>query len=40
MAIQNGKLSIREITVSDIKDEFDKEFKRTLSSKFFDVYDK
>jgi integrase len=39
--IQNYKLANREIIVSDIKDDFDTEFKRTkaISSKFFDVYD-
>ncbi len=39
--IQQYKLGDREITVSAIKDDFDKEFKRTkaISSKFFSVYD-
>lgn len=39
--IQNYKLSNREIIKSDIKDDFDVEFKRTkaISSKLFDVYD-
>ena len=39
--IQNYKLSNREIIISDIKDDFDVEFKRTksISSKFFEVYD-
>jgi len=39
--IQNYKLANREIIVSDIKDDFDAEFKKTkaISSKFFDVYD-
>ena len=37
--IQNYKLANREIIISDIKDDFDKEFKRTkaISSKFFDA---
>ncbi|MFC7773315.1 tyrosine-type recombinase/integrase [Flavobacterium sp. GCM10027622] len=39
--IQRYKLSNREIIISDIKDDFDIEFKRTtsISSKFFEVYD-
>ena len=39
--IQSYKLSNREIIISDIKDDFDIEFKRTksISSKFFEVYD-
>ena len=39
--IQNFKLANREILISDIKDAFDIEFKRTqsISSKFFEVYD-
>lgn len=38
--IQQYKLSNREIIVADIKDDFDKEFKRTkaIASKFFEVY--
>lgn len=40
-SIQNYKLANREIIVSDIKDDFDVEFKRTksISSKFFEVYE-
>lgn len=39
--IQNYKLANREIIISDIKDEFDVEFKRTksISTKFFEVYE-
>ncbi|MFY7666776.1 tyrosine-type recombinase/integrase [Flavobacterium sp.] len=39
--IQKYKLSNRDITIADIKDDFDIEFKRTtaISSKFFEVYD-
>lgn len=39
--IQKYKLSNREILISEIKDDFDVEFKRTaaISSKFFEVYD-
>jgi len=39
--IQQYKLSNREIIITDIKDDFDKEFKRTkaIASKFFEVYD-
>ncbi|NQZ44654.1 MAG: phage integrase SAM-like domain-containing protein [Flavobacteriaceae bacterium] len=39
--VQQYKLVDREITISSIKDDFDKEFKRTkaISSKFFSVYD-
>ncbi|MDD7886123.1 tyrosine-type recombinase/integrase [Flavivirga sp. 57AJ16] len=39
--IQNYKLANREIIISDIKDDFDIEFKRTksISSKFFEVYE-
>ncbi|WNH10556.1 tyrosine-type recombinase/integrase [Thalassobellus suaedae] len=39
--IQNFKLANREILISEIKENFDVEFKRTksISSKFFDVYD-
>jgi len=39
--IQNYKLANREIIISDIKDDFDIEFKRTksISSDFFGVYD-
>lgn len=39
--IQNYKLANREIIISDIKDDFDVEFKRTksISSKFFEVYE-
>ncbi|MGS2726532.1 phage integrase SAM-like domain-containing protein [Psychroserpens sp. BH13MA-6] len=39
--IQNYKLSNRDIIISDIKDDFNVEFKRTksISSKFFEVYD-
>ncbi|MEQ3664748.1 tyrosine-type recombinase/integrase [Olleya sp.] len=39
--IQNYKLTNREIIISDIKNDFDIEFKRTksISSKFFEVYD-
>src|SRR5690606_16138507 len=38
--IQNFKLANREILISDIKDAFDVEFKRTqsISSNFFEVY--
>ncbi len=38
--IQNYKLANREIIISDIKDDFDIEFKRTksISSQFFEVY--
>ncbi len=38
--IQNYKLANREIIISDIKDDFDVEFKRTksISSNFFEVY--
>lgn len=39
--IQNYKLANREIIISDIRNDFDIEFKRTkaISSKFFEVYD-
>ncbi|WNM18535.1 tyrosine-type recombinase/integrase [Flavobacterium capsici] len=39
--IQKYKLSNRDISIADIKDDFDIEFKRTtaISSKFFEVYD-
>lgn len=39
--IQNYKLANREIIISDIKNDFDVEFKRTksISSKFFEVYE-
>lgn len=39
--IQNYKLANREIIISDIKDDFDVEFKRTksVSSRFFEVYE-
>ncbi|GGF78981.1 tyrosine-type recombinase/integrase [Wenyingzhuangia marina] len=39
--VQKFKLANREILISDIKAEFNTEFKRTtaISSKFFDVYD-
>jgi len=39
--INSFKLSNRELLISDIKDEFDIEFKRTkaISNKFFSVYD-
>ena len=39
--IQNFKLANREILISEIKENFDVEFKRTksISSKLFDVYD-
>ncbi|WP_282043315.1 tyrosine-type recombinase/integrase [Winogradskyella flava] len=39
--IQNYKLANRDIMISDIKDDFNVEFKRTkaISSKFFEVYD-
>ncbi len=39
--IQNYKLANREIIISDIRSDFDVEFKRTksISSKFFEVYD-
>jgi site-specific recombinase XerD len=39
--VQNYKLGNREILISDIKNDFDVEFKRTksISSKFFEVYD-
>jgi len=38
--IQNYKLANREVVITDIKDSFDVEFKRTksISSKFFEVY--
>jgi len=39
--IQQYKLANREIIIIDIKEDFDKEFKRTkaIASKFFEVYD-
>ncbi len=39
--VQNYKLANRELLISDIKSDFDIEFKRTksISSKFFEVYD-
>ncbi|NDI99434.1 tyrosine-type recombinase/integrase [Flavobacterium sp. LaA7.5] len=39
--ISSYKLSNRELLISDVKDEFDIEFKRTkaISNKFFEVYD-
>ncbi len=39
--ISTYKLSNRELLISDVKDEFDVEFKRTkaISNKFFEVYD-
>ncbi|MCD2259586.1 tyrosine-type recombinase/integrase [Psychroserpens luteolus] len=39
--IQNYKLANREIIISDIKDDFNVEFKRTksISNKFFEVYE-
>lgn len=39
--IQHYKLANRELLISDIKNDFDVEFKRTksISSKFFEVYD-
>lgn len=39
--VQNYKLANRELLISDIKNDFDMEFKRTksISSKFFEVYD-
>jgi integrase len=39
--IQNYKLANRDIIISDIKDNFDTQFKRAkaISSKFFEVYD-
>lgn len=39
--IQQYKLSNREIIIADVKDDFDKKFKRTkaIASKFFEVYD-
>lgn len=39
--VNNYKLTNRELLISDVKEEFDIEFKRTkaISNKFFDVYD-
>lgn len=39
--INNFKLTNRELLISNVKDEFDVEFKRTqaISNKFFEVYD-